>query len=132
VHHPKQRPQKVADDAKWKGEQEKQRREHAIANATDLRVLAAVSAAVPVRLIKRDLLFILEKLITLIDERRLEVLARQHGIRQKRDDGGISKTLTAFLPPPGFSEVAVGTIIADRPPHRSARALISACGSYLG
>jgi ParB family transcriptional regulator, chromosome partitioning protein len=104
VHHPKQRPQKVADDAKWKGEQEKQRREHAIANATDLRVLAAVSAAVPVRLIKRDLLFILEKLITLIDERRLEVLARQHGIRQKRDDGGISKTLTAFLPPPGFSE----------------------------
>ena len=29
-------------------------------------------------------------------------------------------------------EVAVGTIIADRPPHRSARALISACGSYLG
>ena len=29
-------------------------------------------------------------------------------------------------------EVAVGTIISDRPPHRSARALISACGSYLG
>ena len=31
-----------------------------------------------------------------------------------------------------FDEVAVGTIIADRPPHRSARALVSACGSYLG
>jgi hypothetical protein len=30
------------------------------------------------------------------------------------------------------NEVAVGTIISDRPPHRSARALISACGSYLG
>ena len=29
-------------------------------------------------------------------------------------------------------EVAVGTIIADRPPHRSVRALISAYGSYLG
>ena len=28
--------------------------------------------------------------------------------------------------------VAVGTIITDRPPHRSARALVSACGSYLG
>jgi hypothetical protein len=26
--------------------------------------------------------------------------------------------------------VAVGTTIADRPPHGSARALISACGSY--
>jgi hypothetical protein len=33
---------------------------------------------------------------------------------------------------PFLDEVAVGTIIADRPPHRSARALISACGSYLG
>jgi uncharacterized protein (DUF427 family) len=31
-----------------------------------------------------------------------------------------------------YCPVAVGTIIADRPPHRSARALISACGSYLG
>jgi len=28
-------------------------------------------------------------------------------------------------------EVAVGTIITDRPPHRSVRALISAYGSYL-
>src|SRR5262252_3235665 len=28
--------------------------------------------------------------------------------------------------------VAVGTTIADRPPHGSARALISACGSYRG
>ena len=33
---------------------------------------------------------------------------------------------------PEFDSVAVGTIIADRPPHRSARALISACGCYLG
>jgi hypothetical protein len=32
----------------------------------------------------------------------------------------------------GHFEVAVGTTIADRPPHRSARALISACGSYRG
>jgi Family of unknown function (DUF5317) len=28
--------------------------------------------------------------------------------------------------------IAVGTIIADRPPHRPGRALISASGSYLG
>jgi hypothetical protein len=32
----------------------------------------------------------------------------------------------------GDFEVAVGTIIADRPPHGSARALVSACGSYRG
>ena len=97
VHHPKAKPQEAADDAKWKAEQEKQRKEQAIANTTGLRVLAAVSAAVPVRLMKRDLLFILEKLVSLMDERRIEALARQHGIRQKRDDGGIAKTFVAFL-----------------------------------
>ena len=69
----------------------------AIANTTGLRVLAAVGAAVPVRLLKRDLLFILEKLVSIMDENRVETLARQHGIRQKRDDGGIGKTLTAFV-----------------------------------
>ncbi|HEY1804882.1 MAG TPA: ParB/RepB/Spo0J family partition protein [Terracidiphilus sp.] len=95
VHHPKQ--QTGRDDEKWKTEQEKQRREQAIASATGLRVLAAVSAAVPVRLVKRDLLFILEKLTTLLDENRLVMLARQHGIRLKRDDGGIPKTLAAFI-----------------------------------
>ncbi|MDE1162352.1 MAG: hypothetical protein PW792_10465 [Acidobacteriaceae bacterium] len=46
----------------WKAEQEKQRREQAIANATGLRVLAAISAAVPVRLMKRDLLFVASQL----------------------------------------------------------------------
>jgi ParB family chromosome partitioning protein len=95
VHHPK--PQASREDEKWKAEQEKQRKEQAIANATGLRVLSAVSAAVPVRLMKRDLLFILEKLVALMDERRIETLARQHGIRQKRDDGGIAKMFGAFL-----------------------------------
>jgi ParB family chromosome partitioning protein len=32
-----------------------------------------------------------------MDENRVEMLARQHGIRQKRDDGGVKKTLTAFV-----------------------------------
>ena len=32
-----------------------------------------------------------------MDESRIETLARQHGIRQKRDEGGIAKTLLAFL-----------------------------------
>jgi ParB family chromosome partitioning protein len=62
-----------------------------------IRVLAAMSAAVPVRLMKRDLLFILERLVSVLDENRLEMLARQHGIRQKRDDGGIGKTLAAYI-----------------------------------
>jgi ParB family chromosome partitioning protein len=95
VHHPKQPASR--EDAKWKAEQEKQRKEQAIANATGLRVLAAIGSAVPVRLLKRDLLFIVEKLVGVMDENRVEMLARQHGIRQKRDDGGVGKTLAAFL-----------------------------------
>ena len=95
VHHPKQPTSR--NDEKWKAEQDKQRKEQAIANTTGLRVLSAVSAAVPVRLLKRDLLFILERLVSIMDENRVEMLARQHGIRQKRDDVGIGKTLTAFV-----------------------------------
>src|SRR6185312_507006 len=95
VHHPKQ--QTSRNDEKWKAEQDKQRKEQAIANTTGLRVLAAIGGAVPVRLMKRDLLFILEKLVDIMDENRVEMLARQHGIRQKRDDGGMAKTFAAFL-----------------------------------
>ena len=61
VHHPKQPSSR--NDETWKVEQDKQRKEQAIANTTGIRVLAAVSAAVPVLLMKRDLLFILEKLV---------------------------------------------------------------------
>ena len=43
------------------------------------------------------LLLIVERLMFVMDESRLEMLAQQHGIRRKRDDGGIKKTLTAFI-----------------------------------
>jgi ParB family transcriptional regulator, chromosome partitioning protein len=89
VHHPKQQTGRGASDAQFKAEQEKRRREEAIANVTGLRVLSAIGAAVPVRLMKRDLLFIVERLTSLLEEPRLQMLARQHGIREKRDDGGI-------------------------------------------
>jgi ParB family chromosome partitioning protein len=95
IHHPKQ--QTSRSDEKWKVEQEKRRKEEAIANATGLRVLAATGAAVPVRLMKRDLLFIVEKLVGLLDENRVVMLARQHGIRQNRDEGGVAKAVVAFL-----------------------------------
>jgi ParB family chromosome partitioning protein len=95
VHHPKQKADR--DDQRWKAEQEKQRKEQAIANTTGLRVLAAISSAVPVRLMKRDLLSIIERLVLVMDENRIETLARQHGIRQKRDDGGVKKTFASFL-----------------------------------
>jgi len=46
---------------------------------------------------KRDLLFVIEKLVSTMEENRMEMLARQHGIRQKREDGGIAKTFAAFV-----------------------------------
>jgi ParB family chromosome partitioning protein len=95
VHHPK--PQTNRDDRKWNAEQEKQRREAAIANATGLRVLAAIGAAVPVRLMKRDLLFVAERLAILLDENRLTVLAKQHGIKKGKDTDSIEKLFVAFL-----------------------------------
>src|SRR6202789_2708768 len=74
VHHPKKRQQQ-GDDAKWKAEQEKQRRETAMANTIGIRTLAAITAAVPVRLMKRDLAFIVEALLPIMHEPRLAMIA---------------------------------------------------------
>jgi ParB family chromosome partitioning protein len=94
IHHPKKQPTKA--DAGAKAEQEKQRREEALANATGIRVLNTIVAAVPVRLMKRDLLFIAEGLLTLLDERKLAVAARSRGIKAKEGES-IDKLMTAFL-----------------------------------
>lgn len=96
VHHPK--PQRSShDEAKWKAEQEKRRRDEAIANTTGLRILFAISAAIPVRLMKRDLLFINTQLAELVGEPRLEVLAKQHGIKRSKDSENIGKLFAAYL-----------------------------------
>jgi ParB family chromosome partitioning protein len=97
VHHPKKPTSAGGSDAQWKAEQEKRRREEAIANATGIRVLAAIRAAVPVRLTKRDLLFVTERLAALLDENRLAVAARPQGIKKAKDSDSIAKLFTAFL-----------------------------------
>jgi ParB family chromosome partitioning protein len=75
IHHPKkQKPQNA--DASFKAQQEKERREAAIANTTSIRVFEAITEAVPVRLTKRDLLFIAERLVSLMDENRIVAVAR--------------------------------------------------------
>jgi len=94
VHHPKKQPSKP--DASFKAEQEKQRKEEALANATGIRVLQTIVAAVPVRLVKRDLLFIAEQMLPLLDEKRVEMVARNRGIRAKEGESA-TKLLTAFL-----------------------------------
>ncbi|SNS80162.1 chromosome partitioning protein, ParB family [Granulicella rosea] len=99
VHHPKakQEPRNVADNAKWKAEQEKQRREQAVSETTGIRILAAIGSAVPVRLLKRDLLFVVERLAAMLDERRLSIVAKQHGIKKQNDKDSIAKLFSAFL-----------------------------------
>ena len=97
VHHPKKQQRRVQADAAEKAAQEKQRREEAVANTTGIRVLAAIADAVPVRLMKRDLLFVVERLLGLVEERRLEIVARQHGIKREKDSDSIAKLFAAYL-----------------------------------
>jgi ParB family chromosome partitioning protein len=97
VHHPKKANGASANDVQFKAEQEKRRREEAIANTTGLRVLAAISNTVPVRLMKRDLLFVAERLANLLDENRAAILAKQHGIKKTKENESIGKLFTSFL-----------------------------------
>jgi ParB family chromosome partitioning protein len=94
VHHPKKQTSNA--DASIKAEQEKRHREEALANATGIRVLQAIVAAVPVRLMKRDLLFIAEQLLPLLDEKRAQMAARNRGIKAKEGEPA-AKLLTAFI-----------------------------------
>ncbi len=111
VHHPKKQHQRNHADAAFEAEQDKRRREEALAQATGLRVLKAIGDAVPVRLMKRDLLFLAARLTAMLDERRLSVLIRQHGISKPKDDAAPAKLLAAFLPK--AEESKLGRILVE-------------------
>jgi ParB family chromosome partitioning protein len=108
IHHPKKQSTKA--DASFKAEQEKSRREAALANATGIRVLQTIATAVPVRLMKRDLLFIAEQMLPLLDDKRLEMVARNRGIKSK-DGESAPKLLTAFVRK--SDESALGRLIVE-------------------
>ena len=97
VHQPKKQHKQTNADAAFKAQQEKRRRDEAIANTTGIRTLAAISAAVPVRLMKRDLLFVAERLATLRDERRFEIVAKHRGIKREKDRDSVGKLFGAYL-----------------------------------
>lgn len=97
MHHPKKSPQRIADDGKAKADQERQRKEEAIANTTGIPILAAIAEAVPVWLMKRDLLFVVERVALLLDENRLAIVARHHGIKKVKDSDSIAKLFAAYL-----------------------------------
>jgi ParB family chromosome partitioning protein len=46
---------------------------------------------------KRDLLFVTERLAGLVDEQRIEIVARQHGIKKGKDNDSIGKLFAAYL-----------------------------------
>jgi len=77
--------------------QERQRRETAIANTTGIRTLPAIAEAVPVRLMKRDLLFVAERLTSLLDENRLFIVVRRYGIKRAKDTDSLGKLFAAYL-----------------------------------
>jgi len=132
IHHPKKQPSKA--NASFKAEEEKRRREEALANATGIRVLNAIVAAVPVRLMKRDLLFIAEQMLPLLDERRLEVVARNRGIKPKEGESA-PKLLTEFLRK--ADEGVIGKLIVEavilisaKTPADSGKTLRNAAQTY--
>jgi ParB family transcriptional regulator, chromosome partitioning protein len=109
IHHPKKQPSKP--DVSFKAQQEKERREAAIANTIGIRILAAITAAVPVRLMKRDLLFVTERLAAVLDENRLTVIARQHGIKKAKESDSITKMFLAYLR--RAEESALGSVLVE-------------------
>ena len=134
IHHAsKQRP---ATDAAFKAEQEKRRREEAIAQATGLRVLKATSDAVPVRLMKRDLLFVAERLAAALDERRLAILLRIHGIGKANGNAEApAKLFASFLRKADESTigrvlVAITILQSAHSSNESAKALREAAEFY--
>ena len=111
IHHPKRQQQRNHADASFKAEQEKRRREEAIAQTTGMRVLKAIGEAIPVRLMKRDLLFIVSRVSAMLDERKVAVLIRQHGMGKPKDGEAPAKLLSAFLPK--AEESTLGRILVE-------------------
>ena len=49
------------------------------------------------RLMKRDLLFVAERLASLLDENRLSIVARRYGIKKAKDSDSLGKLFAAYL-----------------------------------
>lgn len=134
IHHA--RKPKPTTDAAIKAEQEKRRREEAIAQVTGLRVLSAITEAVPVRLMKRDLLFVVERLSAVLDERRLAILMKQHNLgKPNAASNAPAKLFSAFFRKAdegnlGRLLVELAVLQAAASPNESSQALREAAEFY--
>jgi ParB family chromosome partitioning protein len=52
---------------------------------------------VPVRMMKRDLLFVAERLTGILSDNHITALARQHGIKSTKANESIARLFTAYL-----------------------------------
>jgi ParB family transcriptional regulator, chromosome partitioning protein len=133
IHHPKKHQQPSAD-ASYKAQQDKERREAAIANTIGIRTLAAIAEAVPVRLMKRDLLFVAERLASLLDENRLSIVARRYGIKKTKDSDSLGKLFAAYLR--RADESVLGSVLVETTilymstRHNPAQVLHEAAAAY--
>ena len=134
IHHA--RKPNPATDAGFKAEQKKRRREEAIAQTTGLRVLKAIGDAVPVRLMKRDLLFVAERLATPLDDRRISILLRLHGVGKVNGATDTpAKLLATFLRKADESTlgrilVEVAVLQSTHSPSQAAKTLHEAAEFY--
>jgi ParB family chromosome partitioning protein len=134
IHHA--RKQRPATDAAFKAEQEKRRREDAIAHATGLRALKAIGDAVPIRLMKRDLLFTTEHFAAALDERRIAILLRIHNVGKVNETADApGKLLASFLRKAdegtlGRVLIEVAVLQSANSPNDSAKALREAAEFY--
>jgi ParB family chromosome partitioning protein len=106
-----------------------------MAQATGLRVLKAIGDAVPVRLLKRDLLFVVERLAAVLDEHRLAIVLRQHGISKSNAADAPAKLLASFLRKSdegtlGRLLVEVAILQTAHSPNDSGKALRDAADYY--
>lgn len=112
----------------------KERREAAIANPTGIRTLAAIAEAVPVRLMKRDLLFVAERLVSLLDENRLSIVVRRYGIKKAKDSDSFGKLFAAYLR--RAEESVLGSVLVETTVlymstrHNPAQVLHEAAAAY--
>ena len=60
---------------------------------------------------KRDLLFVTERLAGLVDERRVEIVAKQRGIKREKDSDSIGKLFAAYLR--RAEESALGSVLIE-------------------
>jgi ParB family chromosome partitioning protein len=60
---------------------------------------------------KRDLLFVVERLASLLDENRLALVARQHGIKRTKDSDSMMKLFAAYLH--RMEESALGGLLVE-------------------